>query len=219
MPERVRSQYEKWGLRDLLQRYPDLSIRPQVQGGALLTGDLEFSAQYRDHEPITHLYTVEIRVKADFPRSIPTVKEMGGRIQGGFHTFSSDGTLCLGSRIKLKTVLHRHPTLLGFAENCLVPFLYAYSFREKHGRLPWGDLAHGTPGLINDYMSILNVDSEKACLELIVLLGIRKRVANKRPCPCRSGRRVGKCHHRVLNSLRAVASRSWFRGEHRHLSD
>jgi len=219
MPEPVRSQYEKWGLRGLLQRYPGLCLRPQAHGGALLEGDLEFSAHYGDHEPITDLYTVEIRVEADFPRSIPTVREMGGRIRDGFHTNPSDGTLCLGSRIKLKTALDRHPTLLGFAQNCLVPFFYSCSFREQNGRLPWGDLAHGTPGLLDEYMSRLSVDNEKACLELIMLLGIRKRVANKRPCPCGSGRRVGKCHHRALNLLRAVASRSWFRGEHRRLSE
>jgi hypothetical protein len=219
MPERVRSRYEKWGLRDLLKEYPGLSLKPQAQGGALITGDLEFSAQYVDHKPITDLYKVEIQIASDFPRSIPIVKEIGQRIQVGFHTNLPEGTLCLGSGIKLKTVLYEHPTLLGFVENCLIPFLYAYSFREKHRRLPWGDLAHGALGLIHDYMTILNVDSEKACLELIALLGIRKRVANKRPCPCGSGRRVGKCHHRVLNSLRTVASRSWFRGEYRRLSD
>jgi len=216
MAEHARHRYERWGLREVLREYPGLSLRPKGKGGAVLTGALEFSADYKRHEAITDAYEVEIHIDAAFPRRIPTATETGNRIRGGFHT-NDDGTLCLGSPLRLQAAFRRRPTLLGFVENCLIPYLYGYSFLERHDHLPWGDLAHGYAGLIDEYKALLHVDDIEACLEMILLLGTKKRIANKRPCPCGSGLRVGRCHHRALNSLRKVASRSWFRGEHKRL--
>jgi hypothetical protein len=47
---------------------------------------------------------------------------------------------------------------------------------------------------------------------------MKKRQANKLPCPCNSGRRVGQCHHLEINRLRNKLGRSWFRTIAYHLS-
>lgn len=36
------------------------------------------------------------------------------------------------------------------------------------------------------------------------------RVANKALCPCDSGLRVGRCHHKILNCQRRYAIRRWY---------
>jgi hypothetical protein len=46
---------------------------------------------------------------------------------------------------------------------------------------------------------------------MLRLIGMKRRVANKRPCPCGSGLRAGKCHHRILNRLRQELGRQWCR--------
>lgn len=84
--------------------------------------------------------------------------------------------------------------------------------------MPFGDLAHGRLGIIQDYMRLLRVDTEEATMKMLYLLGVKKRIANKQPCPCKSGRRLGRCHNHLLNSLREVQSQSWFRNEYIQLT-
>jgi hypothetical protein len=105
------------------------------------------------------------------------------------------------------------PTLPTFVESCLVPYLYAYSYFERHGRLPFGELGHGNRGILEDYMRILGATSPVVCIDLLHLATMRKRVANKRTCPCGSGLRVGKCHCRQINGLREKIDRGLLRSE------
>lgn len=211
-------QHEAWGLGELLRRYPGLSIRPQKGGTILLTGEVEFVAKRSGFEEISDSYAIEIHVPRSFPRELPTVKETAGRIPRTFHT-SSDETLCLGSTLRLFLHLNRNPTLVGFIESCLIPYLYGHTYKERHGQMPFGELAHGADGILQDCMTMFGVGDQRTARQLFLLLGIRKRLANRRPCPCGSGQRLGRCHNRVLNRFRKLQSRSWFRRQYQRLVD
>ncbi|MEI6178286.1 MAG: hypothetical protein WCS43_15445 [Verrucomicrobiota bacterium] len=91
-----------------------------------------------------------------------------------------------------------------------MPYLYKRSYFEKHDCLPAGELEHGSSGLIADYQQLFGVEGSEACLGMIQMLGMKKRNANKKPCPCGSGRCVGKCHNRVLKPFRDLATRRYF---------
>jgi len=114
--------------------------------------------------------------------------------------------------------LGEKPTLLTFIRKCVIPFLYGFSYFQKHGVLPFGELAHGLKGIRQDYASLFEVSNERAAEEMVRLASMKKRYANKRPCPCGSRRRVGKCHNRKINRLRRQLGRSWFREEYRRLA-
>ncbi len=205
-------------ISSLLAKYSGLSVRPQRNGDLLLVGDLCFRARHGSFEQISDTYAIQIRATKKFPREIPMVRSIDGKVPRNFHT-NPDGSLCLGSPIRLFMALQRNSTLIGFVENCLVPYLYNYSYKQQHGILPFGGLPHGQKGIITDYMRLLRVETEEACLKMLDLLGKKKRIANKYPCPCGSGDRVGRCHHRILNTIREIQSRSWFRGEYRNLNE
>ena len=76
---------------------------------------------------------------------------------------------------------------------------------------PFGDLAHGAEGIREDLRLLFGVDRESAVLPFVRLVAMRKRHANKRVCPCGSGRRLGRCHNRSVNQLRDRLGRYWFR--------
>jgi hypothetical protein len=202
--------FGRLGLHALLVAQPGLTVRPQVGRELVIAGEFRLCATWRRVE-IRDTYSIEITVPATFPRDLPAVKEVGGRIQRDFH-HCADGTLCLGSPICLSLSLGRHPDLPRFVERCVVPYLYGYSHREKYGKLPFGQLSHGAAGIIQDVQQLLGVRDEPTCIELLHLTSLARRLANRRPCPCGSGRRVGRCHHRVVNRLRAHFGRSWCRG-------
>ena len=73
-------------------------------------------------------------------------------------------------------------------------------------------LDHGEKGLIDDYSQLFNVNGKASVLRALKALGLRKREANKLPCPGGCGDRLGSCDYRfVLNEFRQVERRRWFR--------
>jgi len=177
-------------------------------------GSLQFNAQYRDPEIISDCYDVRIHIDPDFPHSLPRAWEIGHRIPRDYHTYGNDDSLCLGSPLRLLIALGKCPTLVGYVKSCLIPYLYRHSYLERYGRAPFGQLDHGEAGVLREYEGFFGVNGSEACLEMLRLLGLKKRVANKERCPCGSGRRVGECHHKTLKRLREAASPSWFRREY-----
>jgi hypothetical protein len=200
-------RHAEWRLDELFDRY-DLSIRPSQLGELILAGVVDFRTEHPSCGSIEDAFKIEIRVPADFPVSVPSVWETGGRIGQSFHRLQ-DGSLCLGSPLRLQLTVSRHPTLLGFVDKCVLPYLVGYSIYKKTNRMPFGELAHGGNGLVDDYSAILGMPTGKACAESLRLLSLRKRIANKKRCPCGKGR-LGRCHNRQLNRLRPLANRSAF---------
>jgi len=75
-----------------------------------------------------------------------------------------------------------------------------------------GTLLFGNKGEINDYCSIFGLKTPEQVLPTINLLGIKKRHANKQPCPCGCGLRLGKCRlHYRLNEFRKLECRTYYR--------
>lgn len=204
------------GVDGLLRRFPDLALRPQRDGRIVIAGDLQFSVVVPKFGSIEDAFSIEIRIPEDFPSTPPSVFERNGRIPKTHHKMT-DGSLCLGSPLGLRLKATRGTTLLAFVEACVVPYLAGYCIYERTGKMPLGELAHGIPGLLEEYGRLTGATSDAACIGFIECLGLRKRVANKRMCPCGSGRRLGRCHNRRINPLRGAASRAWYRGAARQL--
>lgn len=202
---------DPWKLRELLQKHAGLAVQPKQGEELVVAGHLSFRAESERYGTVEDSFELDIRIPRRFPSELPVVREVGERIPEDFHR-NPDGTLCLGSPLRLRMALSRSPSLTTFVEHCVVPFLFGFLTHQKHGKLPFDELDHGTPGLLDEYCEILRVEDHGRCLALLDLVGVKKRVANKRPCPCGSGKRVGRCHHLILNRLRSVASRAWFKG-------
>ena len=205
-------QLSLWRVDEVLRRYPCLSITPDADAALFLQGRLPFTASACGLETISDAYDIAIAIPESFPRGFPRVQDVGQRIPRSYHRLT-DGSFCLGSPARVRLILADAPTLLGFIEKCVIPYLYGYSFFEKHGHPPFGELAHGDPGLIDDYKRILRVSSVDGCAAMLSLIGRKRRVANKHPCPCGSGHRLGCCHHQTANHLRIKLGRGWCRRE------
>lgn len=61
----------------------------------------------------------------------------------------------------------------------------------RHGALLDGDNGTGVHSVVN------------ACVKS----ALKKRIANRFPCPCGGGPRPGRCHNRVVNDLRQMLGR------------
>lgn len=201
-------------LSQFLSDYPGMSTTPYSDAGVCLRGKFRFKASVPGCDEIDDFYKLEIVIPEKFPQAIPKVKETGGKIprDGNFHV-NPDGTLCLGSPLRLLSKVHRTPSLTGFVDKCLVPYLYAVSHKLIHGgNFIFGELAHGDQGILEDYSVMLGLRERHQITRAIQLLGIKKRIANKRPCPCGCLKRLGVCSfHFKLNEFRKMAPVSWFK--------
>jgi len=209
----VLSLSARLGIEKILTLYPGLSIQPSTSDELVLGGEFEFSACSPEIGTLQDSFQIEIRVAAaSFPAVLPSVRELAGRIPKSFHKLA-DGSLCLGAPLAVQAAHGRKSSLLHFIERCVVPYLAGYSVFERTHKMPFGELSHGAKGLLEEYRNLTGADTDELCIAFLKLLGMKKRIANKLRCPCGSGLRVGRCHHRRLNSLREIAiSRAWFRG-------
>lgn len=205
------------GLGQFLADYPQMVFRPRAGKPPVLRGRFAFTARHRGAGEIEDAFDLEIEIPVAFPREVPVVTEIGGRIprEADYHVNTSDNTLCLGSPLRLHQLLAEDPTLTGFTEKCLVPYLFAQSRNlAGSGGFPFGELAHGLPGMLDDYVALFGVKEFSQAVEALRLLGMKKRRANKLPCPCGCGQQLGCCPFNIrLAKFRKVGSRAWFRAE------
>lgn len=187
---------------EFLRAYPEMRLAPSSEGTQKLIGIFRFTATTTNLPTITDAFKVSIHLKDSLRRSLPQVLEVGGRIpQFANNHVNPDLSLCLGSPLRQRLVIGPSPTLRGFAEQCLVPFLYSRVLYEKKlADYPFGELAHGRQGLIDDYINMFKVDSEQQLQALLDLLAMERKVANKKLCPCGCGQRFARCslHTRTL---------------------
>jgi len=199
------------GLSAFLSDYPNMSVSVVTDGSThlILNGTFDFVAKFKDEPETQDAYSLEIRVPDNFPLGLPKVREVNGKIpRDGKHHINPDDTLCLGSPLRLKMLSYDEPTLSGFASNCIIPYLYWITTRK----FAVGELAHGDAGIIADYMALFGLNDPKQIAPALKLLGMKKRIANKRQCPCTCGLRLGRCKKRfTLNKFRNVSPRCWFR--------
>ena len=166
----------------------------------VVSGMLPLEGSVDGLETITDSFGIEVNIPNDFPKSLPRVKETGGRITANYEHRFTDDTLCLAVPIEQRRVFFEQPTLLGFVNRLVIPYLYGYCFWKKHGYHPFDEAAHGCEGIVRHYIDTLGLRDELAALAVISFL-FEHGYRGHHDCPCGSGLRVRACHSRKLRTL------------------
>jgi hypothetical protein len=203
-----------FGVSEFLQDYPGMSFGPIKKQGFSLVGTFSFLAHFPGLPSIEDNYKLEIVIPEKFPFELPEVLEKEGKIprNNEFH-INPDDTLCVASPLRVSIGLADTPTICSYAKKFLVPYLYAVSHKLKFGgEFVFGELEHGRKGLARDYADLLGVNDPIKIIPTLQLLCMKKRVANKKACPCGCLRPLGKCEFRYkIEEMRNVAPRSYYR--------
>jgi len=208
------------GITDFLCKNPDMVIVDLSSSRAVLEGVYHLCAYHPIRGNADCDYKLRIEIPVSFPKEIPIVRETSNIIprDDNHHvnrnTIHYTDNLCLGSRIRILQKINENPTISGFIEKCVVPFLYAIAT----GGFVFGELDHGHRGISEDYEEIFSVLTSKQVLDILLCLSRKKRLANKQPCPCGCGYRLGKCklHYRI-NNIRQLSSRNSFKVEYNNI--
>jgi hypothetical protein len=168
-----------------------------------ISGLLSFN--YSDNEyPIKDAFSILIKMPKDYPQLLPVVIENGGRIPkiDKYHINpGTDKSFCLASNRQQQELYSKYPSLLGFVEKLVIPFLYSFRCYVKYKVRPFGELSHGSLGILEDYKITLNLKSKKEVLDFIVYLAVlfknpdkRFKIKTRSRCHCGSKKRFNKCH-------------------------
>ncbi len=180
--------------------------------GYTISGHLTFRSEYAGIE-IQDGFSIFIEIPARYPDAIPTVKEMAGRIPNNFHKFDND-VLCLGTPTDQWIKFNQSKTLLGFIENLVVPHLFSFCFKEKTGRMPFGERSHGGLGILEFYCEYFELKDFEAARKLLKLLATGS-YRREKTCPCGSGRRLRSCHGKKFLEAMKSQEVSTFKGEYK----
>lgn len=193
--------------QDLYLNFPGLILEKKEEDAWQIRGKIRFSREYLKRQ-IDDEYSVEILVLKDYPISLPKIFEIEWRIPKDFHRFQ-DGALCLGTPLEVKAKFRRHPTLFGYVDNCVIPYLYSYSYKCKFGKLPFGEHSHGGKGLLEFYQNLFDIKDPRRVQRFLEILSLGNYQDRTR-CPCGSGRRLRICHGSLINKLFKLQEASEF---------
>ncbi len=205
---------------DLSLSFPNIRLQRDGKGPWYVSGVLKFSREYSGR-PIDDQYSVKIIVPDAYPDVLPQIFETGNRIPTDYHRYA-DESLCLGAPLAVKQKFRRQPTLLGFVDNCVIPYLYSFSYKSKFGKMPFGELSHGGIGILEYYQDLFGVKDRRRVLKLLQILAEGNYRGQDR-CPCGSGKHIRSCHGKLLLELQKLQSAEQFHTERmlilRHLVD
>ena len=198
------------------QKYSGLRFEKAEDGSGLVSGQLHFSASYQG-KSLEDKFAIELKIPANYPIQLPSVKETGGRIPQSFHHHDY-GTLCLGAPLEIKMKFQKNPTLLEFVDDQVIPYLYSFSYFEYYGKLPYGELSHGGKGIIEYYRQLLKVESDMTILCFLRIL-TDDDYRGHLDCPCASGERMRNCHGIQLKKIMSYQRSNEFALEYIHVEN
>ncbi|MHB1155867.1 MAG: SEC-C domain-containing protein [Phycisphaerales bacterium] len=203
-------------MEEVQAKHEALELVQEGDGAMRVRGPVGFSIDHDGHK-VTDIYQIELHIPDDFPNSPPTVYETDGKVASAFGHFMKAGNFCLGAPVEVRRRFAQHRTLIGFIDDQIIPYLFSYSHKRDHGELPFGDLDHGSTGLLDYYMEFFGT-SGTTTLKFLKCLA-DNFAPPLGPCPCGSRRRLKDCHGPKLNELRPHYRPELFEAELRDMID
>jgi hypothetical protein len=191
------------------QRKPVLleEVRTAIAAGqpdlqeAIVDGVVRLRGSYvvRDGGAVLGRYQVEIRFPPNYPRDLPIVEEIGGRIPRiSDRHISSDGTACL--LVPEEWLLAGDQSFRAFLDGPMKNFFLGQLLVEIGKPWPFGERQHGYEGLIQAYMEVLGISDATRVIAYFDCLR-KKAIRGHHDCPCGSNKRLRYCHRTELQEL------------------
>ena len=207
-------------IQELTQYYPGLSERGQSKFGVTLSGPVAFEASFGNNE-ISDVFDVEMFIPHEFPDAHPVVWEAGCRITQDFTHVNIDRSFCLAVPLDISEVLSDDPSLLGFVDKLLVPYLYSYCHWEKFKEMPFGERSHGAKGYLEYYLDLFGSKDKFSVLRGVAAL-LTNGYSPHEKCACGSGKKTLRCHSdeskkiarspfkaRIISEIKCIVDSLW----------
>lgn len=199
-----------------------LSVCGAMRGGALVLNPTESDLADSEAQATFLVDSFPVEIGAD--EGGPYLKVLGTRIAEtaerlnlkhiDLHVYP-DQSVCFAAPQQIAADWASGMSPVEFVRRYVLPFLYEQAYFDRHERWPWGELAHGSLGLLEwlgrnprptngDVMrTILYLESSGEKARKL----IQTRARRHHKCPCGSGKQLRECHPDVKPGIDIV--RSW----------
>ena len=152
-------------------------------------------------------FSVDLRIPDDYPEGIPRLicgpEEIPWEVDR--HVVGA-GVACLCVSTEYRLHWPRGSDLTDFLECFVVPYFVRQAYYQAHGRWPSGqERPHGAAGIIesfNETLTELGSPSVATIERFLIVLASPGHPKGCDPCPCGSGKKIRKCHRRLVWGLR-----------------
>ena len=201
------------GLDTFLSNNYLMRVAPVTSEHLVMVGRVKISHVAKGYPVINQELKISVDIPSDYPKNPPKFRELGGFIPKNekFH-INPDGSICLGSPFSLMVQLQADDCFNNLFENFFIPYAYACLLKINHNiDFVFGELEHGNRGEIEELAERFKVTNDDQVVKCLKALTLKKRVANKKICPCGCLRKLAECKtHEHLNSCRILLPRSKF---------
>ncbi|MCF5888255.1 ubiquitin-conjugating enzyme E2 variant [Aeromonas veronii] len=210
------------GLEDFLKENPLMNILPTSKSRAIdLSGKVKLNHQFKHFPQVNRLIEIKVTIPDGYPFVPPVFEEVGGFVprRDAFHV-NPDGSLCLGTPLRIEAFIRKELNFNTFYKEFFIPYIYAVSLKILNNiDFVFGELKHGNAGELEDLGDIFGLPNKSQIFGCLDALSMKKRLANKKICPCECGMRLGACRfHYKVNQQRNLLPRRWFRNLKSRLS-
>jgi len=199
-----------------------LSICGAMQGGDLLLNPTE--TQLADPEIQATFLVDSFQVEIGSTDGGPYLKVLGTRLPETAERYGlelidlhvyRDQSVCFAAPQKIAGEWASGITVACYIWRYVLPFLYEQAFFDRHGRWPWGELAHGALGLVEWLGRERNPTNGDVMRTILFLRSsseearalIQTRARRHHMCPCGSKKRLRDCHPDLKPGIDII--RSW----------
>jgi hypothetical protein len=139
-------------------------------------------------------FSVSIELRADYPESLPVVRETGGRIpwKADFHVEEADGAACVLIPDDRWRSFPQGAPFRQFLDGPVYDYFLAQSLVALGEPWPFGQWSHGGAGLLEYYRELLQTTDDLTVARFVYVLA--QPLLNRRcDCPCGSTRKLRDC--------------------------
>lgn len=165
------------------------------------TAKVRGSFAVKDGDLTLDRFAVEIVFPDDYPKSLPTLSEIGRRIPHTEerHVNSRDGSACI---LVPEEWLVRAPdeSFSSYLDGPVRNYFLSQMLVEQGKPWPYGERSHGKAGVVESFGEILGTDDPQLMKRHLAYL-VTDRIKGHWLCTCQSGKRLRDCHLERMREL------------------
>lgn len=151
---------------------------------------------------LNDFYSIEIELLPDYPKSVPLVREIGGRIpRNGTRHIWTTGNCCLFVEEETFKYYPEGTTTKDFIQKIVIGHFINQKHFELTGKWLKGDRSHGIEGKLEFYEEELETKNRYIIFRFIQNLA-KDYIRDYQICFCGSKKKLGNCHLRLLREYR-----------------
>lgn len=196
MNNRVYSEY-----LSLKKQYPELQFKER-NNNFLIFGEVRIYAQKSEIQLLDD-FEIEITISDDYPKTMPTIKELSNKIPSGYEHVYKSNNLCLGVNTEILLKFRENPHLLYWFNEFVVNYFYGVMYYKKYGIVPFGERSHNEEGIIEFYQEYFEIKNIHAIYKILLSI-YNKQIKKDSYCICGSTKKTKNCHYLKMQKLRDI---------------